>query len=295
MLSGETASGKYPVESVKFMARIAIAAEQSIDYSEKLDSRRHKTNNTSAVVGITDAICYAACDTAADLKAAGIATVTKSGFTARMVSRFKPSCPIVGITSYEVTWRQMNLIWGCIPMLDTRDNKDIIKQGAIDMFELACGKAAETGIATDGELIVVVAGVPLGFAGTTNCIKVQRVGGFVVKGRGIPGEKSIVSGKASVVRVAEQASAHFKSGDVLVTTKTDDNMLPCIKKAAAVVVGSDKETDNSHAESICTALRIPLVICTEKVVDLVQNMGMVTVDAINGVVHNGVVKRTGEK
>ncbi len=272
MLSGETAKGKYPIESVSMMAKIAQKAEGSINYDEKLLS-----NHNGFQANMTNAISYATCTTAADLKAACIITVTGSGFTARMISKFKPSCPIFAVTEDEVSARQLNLTWGCIPSLSQLSNDE--------NFAIAVNKALDTGVAKNGDVVVIAAGIPVGVAGTTNTMKVQIVGNVIVKGRGM-GNKT-VSGKANVIKVIEQAHKSFKKGDILVAARTTNDMMPYIKKASAIIVGDwDKSTDHSHTEIVANALDIPVIICQSGVVNLIQDGLAITVDSSKGFVYN---------
>ncbi len=275
MLSGETAKGNYPVESVLMMDRIAITTEASIDYNKKVLSKHTVEFKTN----ITNAISYAACTTAVDLHTACIVTVTDSGFTTRMVSRFRPSCPIVAVTSNLIIWRQLNLTWGCVSTIT-----DNIK-GNEEVFDIAVTKAKKEGLAKDGDSIVIAAGVPVGIAGTTNTLKVQIVGEVITKGKGFGGK--VVTGIANVIKVIEEAEKYFKPGDILVTTRTTNDMMPYIKKASALVVGSWENIDNSHAETVATALDKPLIICNQKVVDLISDGSPITVDTEKGFVYNG--------
>ncbi len=274
MLSGETANGMYPVESIAMMARIARKTEDSIDYYTEITGH-HKTFMTN----ITNAISYATCTTAADLKAACIVPVTESGFTARTVSKFRPFCPILAVTSNKSIWRQLGLVWGCLPAYS--DNV----RGNDEVFDIAEKVALETGLAKVGDAIVTLAGVPVGIAGTTNTMKVRIVGDVLVKGRGI-GSKMVV-GSAKVIKVIEEADKYFQKGDILVTTRTTDKMMPYIKKASAIVVGSWENIDQSHAETVAKALDIPLIVCQHMVVDLIPNESAITVDSMNGFVYNG--------
>lgn len=165
MLSGESASGKYPVESVETMARIANRAEESIDYK----ARFNKTNY-GMQVNITNAISHATCATAHLLDAAAIITSTTSGKTARNVSKFRPACPIVATTTSERVQRQLNLSWGVTPLL-TQAQNDSIK-----LFDEAVEAARDHGFVAYGDLVVITGGTPVGIVGTTNTIKVQIVG-----------------------------------------------------------------------------------------------------------------------
>lgn len=164
MLSGETAAGKYPVEALQTMVRIATRTEQDIDYRKRFFGYDHK-----ASTNITDAICHATCTTAHDLNASAILTVTKTGTSARMISRYRPGCQIIGCTMNEKVGRQLNLSWGVRPLL-IMEESDVI-----ELFNHSVSNARDYGFLNPGELVVITSGVPLGMAGTTNMIKVQTV------------------------------------------------------------------------------------------------------------------------
>ena len=164
MLSGESAAGKYPVEAVQTMAKIAESAEKDIDYCArtKLAERDDKAD-------ITTAIAYATCTAAMDLKAAAIITVTMSGFTAEAIARFKPRSQVIGCTTNERVYHQLNLLWGVTPlMLGKESTTD-------DLFSAAVTEAKKAGCVKQGDTVVITAGVPLGVAGKTNMIHVVEV------------------------------------------------------------------------------------------------------------------------
>lgn len=164
MLSGETAAGAYPMEAVKTMALIAETTEKNINYIGRFKNREdHKSEN------VTEAISHATVTTAHDLEAAAILTVTKGGSTARMLSKYRPDCPIIGLTTDETTCRQMNMSWGIIPgVIEEKTNTD-------ELIEHAISYSLSKGYLKIGDLVVVTAGVPLGMSGTTNLIKVETV------------------------------------------------------------------------------------------------------------------------
>lgn len=164
MLSGESAAGAYPVEAVKTMARIAERTEQDIDYKSRLQKIV-----TKGEYDITTAISHATCTTAMDLDAAAIITVTMSGFTANMISRYKPGCPIIGCSVNPRVCRQMNLAWGVQPLLMMKE------ETADDLFEEAERLAVKSGYLKKGDIAVLTAGVPLGVSGNTNMIRVIEV------------------------------------------------------------------------------------------------------------------------
>lgn len=164
MLSGESAAGLYPVEAVKTMARIAERTEEDIDYAARM---KRRVGNVSP--DVTTAISHATCTTASDLKAAAIITVTMSGFTAGMISRYKPSCPIIACTVNPRVCRQLNLSWGVVPLLIEKEEK------ADDLFEEATHAVERAGYVQRGDVAVLTAGVPLGISGKTNMIRVIEV------------------------------------------------------------------------------------------------------------------------
>ena len=164
MLSGETAAGAYPVEAVKTMAKIAERSEQDIDYNSRMKKREHIDN-----FDVTTAISNATCTTAMDLKAAAIITVTISGFTAGMISRYKPNCPILACSVSPRICRQLNLSWGVTPIWIAREST------TDDLFDVAVRAAEEAGYIQKGDKVVLTAGVPLGVSGKTNMLRVIEV------------------------------------------------------------------------------------------------------------------------
>ena len=165
MLSGETASGKYPVEALQTMVDVVTSAENSIRYWNRFRER----NLLPEIGGINDAITHSCCLTAMDLNATAILAATKSGYTAKVISRFRPACPIVALCQNESTRRQLAISWGVKPLLS----------GEVDstdrMFSMAVDVARKEGIVKPGETVVITAGVPLGKSGTTNLIKAEVV------------------------------------------------------------------------------------------------------------------------
>ncbi len=165
MLSGETAAGAYPVEALKTMVKIAMRAEADIDYK-----KRFRINDACQAPDITDAISRATVTTAHDLNAKMIITVTTSGKTARMISRYRPECQIMGCTTDPVVCRQLNMAWGVTPLLVAMEHD------TFELFDHVIQSVEDAGYLEDGELAILTAGVPLGTTGTTNIIKVQIAG-----------------------------------------------------------------------------------------------------------------------
>lgn len=271
MLSGETAAGKYPVESVKTMAKIAIETENDIDY----EGRFHRFNEQSHR-NVTNAISHATCMTAYDLEATAIITVTESGQTARMISKYRPEMPIIGCTVDEKVYRQLAMSWGVKPILCNYQND------ADALFAHAVERAKEENLISDGDLVVITAGVPLGVPGTTNMVKVQTVGDVILKGKGI-GNQHI---RANVCAAKSECEARqsFKAGDILVMEKTSNSMLDLLKKAAGIIVSDANE--DCHAATVGLALDIPVLIGATNCTKVLRSGTMIILDAEKGIVCN---------
>ena len=270
MLSGETAAGKYPVDAVKTMATIAKRTEQTLDYDNLL--KKNSTNNKT----VTDAISHATCTTAVDLDASAIITSTSSGHTARMVSKFRPKCPIIATTSDEKVMRQLGLTWGVytVKALDSKNTDDVI--------ENSIEAAKNSNYINNGELVVITAGVPVGVSGTTNLIKVQVISEEISQGIGV-GTKT-AEGKVRIIKSGESC-VNFNEGDILVTTMTDIDMNPYIEKAGAIVTEDGGMT--SHAAIVGLNLDKPVVVSVNNILDLVKDGDVITVDASRGVIYGG--------
>jgi pyruvate kinase len=275
MLSGETAAGKYPVESLETMVRIAEQAENAIKYWN-----RFTTVNFEKLSNVTNAISHATCTTALDLKASAIITVTHSGHTARMISRFRPECPIIATTIDEKVQRQLSLSWGVYPfVVDEVSTTD-------EMFDIGVKTALKSGIVRNGDLVVITAGVPVGYSGTTNILKVHVVGNVLVKGLGL-GSGPVV-GELCVARTPEEAVDLFSEGNILVVPYTNNDMMPIIKKAAAIII--EGEGISSHAATVGLALDIPVIVGAHNATHILKTGTVVTIDAQRGLVYYGETK-----
>ncbi|MBM7614191.1 pyruvate kinase [Alkaliphilus hydrothermalis] len=271
MLSGETAAGKYPAESVKMMADIAKRTESAINYCDLL---KHKS--LVKEVTITDAISYATCSTAMDLMASAIITATSSGYTARMVSKFRPKAPIIATTVSERIRRRMSLVWGVQSVLvDELQSTD-------EVLEVSVRKTLEQKLIKRGDLVVITAGVPVGVVGTTNLIKVHIVGDILVSGTGV-GKKS-VTGKVVVIN-DESDYASFKEGDILVVQSTDKEIVPLIEIAGAVITEEGGLT--SHGAIVGLNYGKPTIVGVAGATYKLKNRDIVTVDAATGLVYSG--------
>lgn len=268
MLSGETAAGMYPIEAVKTMVRIATRTEQDINYLQRFRQRRTMCNPD-----VTNAISHATCTMAGDLSAAAIVTVTKSGRTARMISKYRPNCTIIGECLTEKVCRQLNLEWGVEPVLITEE------QDASQLFEKAVDVAEMAGFVSKGELVVLTGGVPLGVSGTTNLIKVQVAGHILVTGKGLNGKK--ISGNLCVCHSNEDLKS-FKDGDIIVAADTTNEMMAQMRQASALIV--EAEGANCHAAIAGLSLDIPVLIAAKNALNVLKTSAYVEVDCESGVV-----------
>ncbi|MBQ4617867.1 MAG: pyruvate kinase [Clostridia bacterium] len=273
MLSGETAAGAYPVDALKTMARIAVRAENDIDYVKRFRNR-DLTNDTP---NVTNAISHATVTTALDLGASAIVTVTKSGMTARMISKFRPPCPIICCTTSETTRRQMNLSWGVLPiMAEEKDNMDILFDHAVDC-------AVKAGYIQNGELVVITAGAPLGVSGTTNLLKVHLVGNILVQGVGAT--KHTACGNLCVAENEKDAFDKFRPGDILVISQTSNRLLPIMKEAGGII--TEQPGLNSHAAIVGMALDKPVLVGADNATRILKSGTTVTLDSEHGSVMYG--------
>ncbi len=269
MLSGETAAGKYPLETIEVMARIAEKAERSMDYWKRFSTARAELNSS-----VTNAISHATCTTALDLKAAAIITVTQSGHTARMIARFRPACPIIATTANPKVQRQLALSWGVLPYLVG------IAHTTDEMFDNGVEKALESGLVKNGDLAVITAGMPAGISGTTNTLKVHIVGKVLVQGVGIGA--ACATGELCVAQNAKEAMDKFTDGNILVVPFTDNSMLPIIKRASAIVV--EEQGQSCHTATVGLALDIPVVVGAENATKILKSGSVVTVDSERGLI-----------
>lgn len=267
MLSGETASGKYPVEALKTMVRIALRTEADIAYN-----KRFKHRNIEEHIDITNAVSHATCTTAVDLNAVAIITVTKSGRTVGMIAKHRPGCMIIGCCMDEYVCRQLNLYWGVQPLLlEREDDPEVLFSHAVEAAERA-------GFVHRGDLTVLTAGVPLGVTGTTNLIKVQVAGKILVTGKGITMKK--VSGPVCVATEGEDFVKNYHAGDIIVAHETTNEMLPQLKTASAVIV--EEGGSNSHAAIVGLTLDIPVIVGAANATEILKNGSVVQVDAETG-------------
>ena len=276
MLSGETAAGAYPVEALKTMSAIAERTEQEGHY---LRGRLMEPN--TGKISVSDATAHAACLTAKDVNAAAIVTVSESGTTARLLSKYRPQQPIIACVMKEQVQRQLSLSWGITSLMMP------LAHSTDELIEMSTALAKENGFLHNGELAVVTAGVPVGISGTTNMIKIHMVGNCLATGVGVGPENAEVSnatGKACVCRTLDEVRAKFKPGMVLVVPSTSNEMLNYVRDAAARVV--EEPGLNSHAAIAGKALLKPTVVGAVGATSHIRDGLMIAVDCAHGSVQS---------
>lgn len=275
MLSGETASGRYPLEAVETMARIAKRTEQSLDYEGifrriGLHDRIHSA----------DAISHASVQIAHEIDADAILTITESGFTARMIAKYKPQSKVVAVSRVPESVRAMQLYWGVEPILGPYSaNTD-------EMIELSLKCALLHNVIKDGASVVITAGVPIGKPGSTNLIKVVNVGNKLLGGTGI-GRKT-VTGKVFRIHDAADVESKLEKGDVVVVDVLNDEYVPAVSKKAAAIIAEEGGLTSATA-IVGITCGIPVIVGAKDAASLLEDGKLVTVDPVAGIVFEGAI------
>jgi pyruvate kinase len=273
MLSGETAIGKYPLRSLQTMVRIAQEAERTLgDCSEN-----GKELPRPREVSIAEAVSHATCETARDLDGAAIIAPTVSGHTARVLSRFRPCCPVVAVTPSPITQRQLMLYWGVYPLLSRRsDSTDDVIADAVEV-------AQQRGFVTEGDVVVVTAGAAGSAPGTTNLMKVHTIERVLVRGVGVGSRR--VRGRVRRLEPPLDPDVRVHHDEIVVATRTDRTFLKVLRRAAGLV--SSEGTANDHCGIVALELGIPAVVAAAGATDVLHEGQTVVLDASKGTVLEG--------
>jgi len=273
MLSGESASGKYPVEAAKTMARIAQAAEAQLDYDSILNEKKE-----NHIQNVPNAISLATCTTAAELNASAIITATQSGHSARMVSKYRPACPIIAVTPSAKVARGLALNWGVFPIRAPKMNS------TDELIEKSVAISLHTGYVKKGDLVVIAAGIPVSMAGSTNMMKVHVVGDILVQGRGAGTRQGY--GRVKVVNDAREAEKLVEKDDILVISHLDSEYISVIDRVAGIIAEEGGLT--SHLAIECISHDIPLICGAGGATEMLKTGSFVTMDVRRGIVYNGI-------
>ena len=269
MLSNETAIGKFPVEAVAMMATIAERIEQ-----EQINTAHTEVLKTS----IPNAISAAVSSIAETLEASAIMTLTKTGATARNVSKFRPKTPILAVTPHVDVSRQLQLVWGVKPLLV------LDLPSTSQTFQAAINVAQESQYLKDGDLVVMTAGTLQGVAGSTDLIKVEVV--KAVLGRGVGIGQGSVTGCARIALSPRDVS-QFSPGDILVVPSTSADFVEVMRKAAGII--TEESSLTSHAAVIGLRLGVPVIVGFKQATQLIREGAILTLDAQKGCVYSGAI------
>ena len=277
MLSNETAVGNYPVEAVATMARIARRIEEDRASFQQQPASRCSLPPSNPH-SIPHAIAAAVSQIAAELDAAAIVSLTKTGSTARNVSKFRPRTPILAVTSQREVAQQLQLVWGVKPLVmkESGSNRQT--------FQAAINMAQENGLLRDGELVVMTAGTLRGVAGSTDLVKVEMVRAILGKGTGIG--QGTASGRARVARQAKDLR-HFSKGEILVVPATNADFVEAMRRAGGII--TEEDSLSSHAAVIGLRLGIPVIVGCKEATQIIREGAILTLDARRGLVLSGTM------
>jgi pyruvate kinase len=278
MLSGETAVGSYPIETVKMMKSIVQEAEKDFNY-RGFFLHEDKTDYND----VSQSIALATVNTAFSTGAKGIFVCTDSGKTARYVSRFRPEMPIIALTPHYKIYNQLALNWGIIPV-DPITSKNIREA----FVHVSCF-ALRKGIVRYGDLVIVTAGEPFGVSGTTNMLFVESIGDVLVRGHPHPGRR--IHGKVALLHSPEDKNQTELHGKIVVISRCNDQYFPSIKYSIGIVLQNspDDVESEQHAVKLSKMLDIPLLLRSDGAMSLLQDEQLVTLDPVKGIVYKGSI------
>ncbi len=279
MLSGETSVGKYPVESLVMMSRIATRTENDIDYRKRFNSLP-----PDGGASVTSAVSHAACLAAHSTGTSAILTVTKTGTAARRVSGYRPAVSVIACSPDEKTCNQLAMSWGVYPIFMYE------KSSTDTLFEHALERAQSEGLLKPGEAVVIAAGVPVGVSGDTNTIRVQIIGNILIRGKGISG--MTVKGRLCVCENSSQLHKKFKQGDIVALPKTEDSMMDILSKASGII--AEEDGSDSHAAIAGFSLGKPVLFGAKGATKILESGMEVTLDTLRGMVYSGISKTEGD-
>ncbi|MCL2684263.1 MAG: pyruvate kinase, partial [Synergistaceae bacterium] len=273
MLSGETAGGKYPLEAVRMMEQIVLCTEREGQGRFRIPEEIRSSRN------VGDSVSHAAMHVAEEMEVSAVLSLTRSGSTAAMVSKYRPNATIIASTPLVSTWRAMCLMWGVMPLLSD-------EQGSSeDAVDVAIDSILSQGYVSAGDTVVITTGFPVFLPGTTNMLLVRTVGRVLFKSPSLIKRES--AGFVCKAVTATEANERMKPGNVLVVKRADESYLPAMKKACAIIT----EEHGMANFTAMTALQLGIPCMSEDdVMDHVKDGMLLTIDGIHGVVYEGRMK-----
>lgn len=272
MLSGETAAGAYPAEAVRQMSNIAEVIESSSEFKSSIKNRHDWSSGDPS-----QAMAKSCVELASELEVKAIVTSTSTGFTSRMISKYRPKVPIIAVTPYETTANRLAMVWGVHSVVSQISTET---DALIDRSILA---ALNTGIVEEGDTIILTAGIPVGRGSATNMMKVHTVGNIAVRGQGL--DNGSVVGPVAIGSTEDELKDKFKEGDIIVAKHSGPDLIPFIEKCGGVVV--EEEGRTNPAAIVGPLYNKPTVIGGINASQAVQDGEIVTVDSSTGLVYRG--------
>lgn len=279
MLSGETAVGGYPIEAVQMMKSVVEEAEKDFDYLGFFNRNMRTDFND-----VSSSVALASVKTAYSAQARGILCFTSSGFTARIVSKFRPEMPIVVLTPNQKVYHQLALYWGVIPV------EPAAAQNVQEAIQITSCFALKNKIMRYGDLAVITAGAPFGVSGTTNMMLVESIGDVLVRGNSRPGKK--VHGKVALLHASDETRHAEVQGRIVVISRCDKSYFPLLKSALGIVLQNFPEDTASeeYALQAAKSLDIPIITRADGAMSLLTDGQVVTLDPQKGIVYKGSIK-----
>ena len=277
MLSGETASGNYPVQSVATMRHIVDRAEKELGIWGI-----HNLDQTipSEVPSVPDAVSGAAVLIAKQISAPAIICLSRSGMTARMISKHRPSCPILGVTPSQQTWRELALWWGVQPVrLFEMSDVNVAAKEAIN-------NCVSAGLLQEGELAVITAGVPIGRPGSTNMVEVLTTGTIILSGTPLLNKNA--SGPVCIAHTPQEAMEKATPGCVLVVRQLSEDYRPVLDKVSALLFESGMLI--SEGNSLAMDYNLPCIVGVADAFSTLMDGDIVSVDGTRGLIYKGKVR-----
>ncbi|MBQ6003105.1 MAG: pyruvate kinase [Synergistaceae bacterium] len=279
MLSGETASGNYPVQAVATMRKIVDRAEKELQIWGN-----HKNNEQNPLelegIPVPDAVSGAAVLIAKQINAPAIISLSRSGLTAKMISKHRPECPILGLTPSQQTWRELALWWGVHP----------VRLSEMSDINVAAREAVTTCVREkllpEGELVVITAGVPVGRPGSTNVVEVLTTGTILLSGT--PLSHKNASGKVCIARTPQEAIDKVTPGCILVVRQLSEEYRPVLPKVGAVLFESGLLF--SEGNSLAMDYNLPCIVGVADAFSTLMDDDVVSIDGTRGLVYRGVVR-----
>lgn len=276
MLSGETAIGKYPVETVERMRKIAQEAEADFPYRQFFEQHSQRDYHD-----VSSALAMAAVKTAYNTNAKAIFAFTTSGMTARLASRLRPQMPIIAVTPCETAYHQLASNWGVVPILSPGCSS------AREAFAAASSYALEHKLISFGDVVIVTAGVPFGKKGTTNLMTVESIGEVLIRGHKGFGPK--VTGRVSIVLSAEKCDPEALEGRLVVIPHCDGGFLPLLKHAAGLILQNHigDTASEKYAALVAKTFEISVMSRADGAMRVLQEDEEITLDPQRGLVYRG--------